>query len=535
MHGLSEPTQALIDQAHRIARDPGPSPAADRDLADALARIAATDEVLAIPQIISLVLDRRPAIADAAGSAIATLRKRIAARDVGRFDRMFREPASGRPERIAWRPLQPPDLARVAAVTGGPAVLQFAMCDPSGYVREAAIRRAALCTDGSEIPFLLLRAADWVPEVRDAAQEALRDRLRADRYHDLIAALPVLDQVRARQRLGSASVLDDIEAWFTTPDAVAPLLAASAAPDRCVRRAAYPRLFASSYADQRSVLAAALGDPDPEIQARTARRLLDAGRAVFLAWSAPLLRASHGAIRCRTAQRLDELAQPLPWPDLLLDRHAGVRAIAQARARDAGVDPADTYRTHVATDHAPKLHAALHGLRETGGGDDDAIVEVFFDHDRPAVRCAALRAFASFRSDDLVDLCLAALMDPSPSVTHAARDLLLARPRSVSPTAAWARFVAAPTISGQLNVLAVLARLGYWDALPYLLRAFLDGTDPIRTAAAGYLARWLARRHRVVTTPSAATLVRLRGLVEAPGLGVELRGALHAVLANRAS
>ena len=108
MSGLSETTQTLIDQAHRIARAPAPPASAERDLVDALTRIADTAEVLAIPRIISLVLDRRPAIAAAAGAAIAKLRRHIAVRDVGMFDRVFREPSSFSPERIAWRQLQAP-------------------------------------------------------------------------------------------------------------------------------------------------------------------------------------------------------------------------------------------------------------------------------------------------------------------------------------------------------------------------------------------------------------------------------------------
>lgn len=534
MTGLSETTQTLIDQAHRIARAPVPSAAANRDLVDALARIADTGEILAIPRIISLVLDRRREIAAAAGTAVAKLRQHVAVRDVGMFDRVFREPSSFSPERIAWRQLQAPDLAAVAALPGGATLLQFAMCDPSGHVREAAIRRSAVCADGSEVPFLAIRINDWVPQVRNAAEAALRARLRANGYNDLIAALPVLDQMRTWQRLGATSILDEIDAFFAAATAVAPLLVATAAPDRFVRRAAYRYLFSSAYADQRSVLAAALDDPDPEIRIRTARRLLDSDRAVFLAWSAPLLRSRLGAIRCRTAQRLHQLAQPLRWHDLLLDRHPGVRAVAQAVAIDADTDPATVYRALVSPAHAPQLHTALLGLSETGGGDDLALAESFLGHDRPAIRRTALRALASFRSDDLVDRCLAALLDPSPSVTHTARDLLLAGPRSVSPAGAWASFVAAPAISGKLDALAVLAHLGYWDALPYLLRAFLDNTGEVRTTAARCLERWRARRHRVFSTPSTATLRQLHGLVDAPGLDLALRGELRAVLANRA-
>lgn len=50
---------------------------------------------------------------------------------------------------------------------------------PDGYVREAALRRLGECRSGEEIPYLLMRLVDWVPEVRAVASALLRERLEA--------------------------------------------------------------------------------------------------------------------------------------------------------------------------------------------------------------------------------------------------------------------------------------------------------------------------------------------------------------------
>ncbi len=44
---------------------------------------------------------------------------------------------------------------------------------PNGFKRENAIRRIGMLQDPIAIPNLLIRVNDWVPQVRDAAKEAI--------------------------------------------------------------------------------------------------------------------------------------------------------------------------------------------------------------------------------------------------------------------------------------------------------------------------------------------------------------------------
>lgn len=48
----------------------------------------------------------------------------------------------------------------------------------NGYVREDAMRRLAEHKSGAEIPYLIMRLSDWVPEIRLLASELLRSRLQ---------------------------------------------------------------------------------------------------------------------------------------------------------------------------------------------------------------------------------------------------------------------------------------------------------------------------------------------------------------------
>ena len=55
--------------------------------------------------------------------------------------------------------------------------LRSASLDANGFVREDAVKRLAKVATGEELPYLLLRLNDWVPQVRDAAREAVLARI----------------------------------------------------------------------------------------------------------------------------------------------------------------------------------------------------------------------------------------------------------------------------------------------------------------------------------------------------------------------
>lgn len=72
-----------------------------------------------------------------------------------------------------WRRLTPEELLELSRLPYGNLALGLAAMHWSGYVREAAVERLAEVTDGSELPFLLLRVNDWVTAVRTRAAQAL--------------------------------------------------------------------------------------------------------------------------------------------------------------------------------------------------------------------------------------------------------------------------------------------------------------------------------------------------------------------------
>jgi len=62
----------------------------------------------------------------------------------------------------------------------------------SGFRRENAVRRLGMLGNSLAIPHLIVRANDWVPEVRSAAREALSNLPRTGNGEAFVASLPAI-------------------------------------------------------------------------------------------------------------------------------------------------------------------------------------------------------------------------------------------------------------------------------------------------------------------------------------------------------
>ncbi len=535
MRRLSETTIALIDEVNRLAteRQRWRKATSSGEIVSGLARIGEVGQWLAIPRIIPLVLDSRSEVAEAAASVVKQLRVGVRVQDLGVLDRAFREfTPYMHPEYAGWWNMQAQDLKRVALLEDGAAVLSLAMCHPSGYVREEAIVLAGVCADGLEIPFLLLRTNDWVGSVRDRAHSALRARLRPESLPELIAALPMLDQMRKWGRLGDRGFLREIDELLRGQGRSELFFACKNSLDRFVRRAAFRHLVESSGSELREVYGVALVDDDPAIRVWAGRRLCDSEAIVFVQYSEQLLTSSLGSIRAEAAQRLQSLGQSVPWRRLLFDVHPGVRAVAQQAALDDGT-PDEHYRKQLALSEGGRLGAALLGLSETGGQGDVEVIQAYLSNDIPRVRRSALRALVNLKADDLIKLSLNALLDSSASVAHSARDVLAGHSGHIFLASVWTAFEQATTSWGKMDALAVLSKLDHWERLPYLLRACTAEYPEVTERSFLYMNRWVAGLNRVFTSPSMAVEGEAREQIQASVFSKPFRREIEGILDSR--
>lgn len=234
----------------------------------------------------------------------------------------------------------------------GPLTIALASCDPSGHVREAAVRRIAARLAEPRVPpglvvFLALRTADWVAQVRDRARGALAVLLHADpgRYAPPVA--PVAELLARRERGDFAR--QQVVAALTAVHGAAVLDALTSSPDPRLRAFAVRTAVAAGRLPLDRLAALATGDPERHCRVPAAQSAVR--EAVWTERLDVLRRLTSSADRDVRALALTGMVRaghPEAAVPHLADPSPLVRATARDAARRTGVDAVRWYRDAVA-------------------------------------------------------------------------------------------------------------------------------------------------------------------------------------------
>lgn len=507
---MSPTTRALVAQLP--TRPPAPASAA---LVDLVRCIGEQREVGALAHL-ALLLPAQDALAEAVATAIA---QTLVALPIHGYPELetLRQLAWSEGEPHAWPTLAPQAVPRLATLRDGWAALAMASLHRTGFVREAAVRALGerLADDGAEIPLLLLRLNDWVPEVRRAAMAALAARIEV-RYADALwRAWPLVGRLREQRRADHGRIIRWIEMLLRTPEARPALTRALASPDRRVRRPAAQVALDGEAVDARLV-ERLLDDEDGIVRLLGAQQLARLSGSARVAAQTRALEDLSAAVR-RTA--LDTLEGDAATQQRLLTARLGdcqrnLRELARGRlqALVGHFDFAAHYRRLLAAPaNTPGLLAALAGLGECGVEDDVVALDPFVADGRAKVRGVALQALAALDGDS-VGFLVDALVDPSRRVARSAARVLQRRSRKGLHellVAVVESNVAPPHARG--FALAVICSATPWTRLAWLLELMRSANPDVVT-----LAR-LRLRPRTSVEPLPAERVAIEdALVHAP-------------------
>lgn len=310
-----------------------------------------------------------------------------------------------------------------------------AACSRDGRRRESAVTGPAMRTDEWLLPVLVLRTADWVPQVRERARRSLAAVLRSANTPGLLAAAQVAVTIGSWTRGGHA--LDVVAgALGAAPDEV--LASARRHPDIGVRRLAYRLWLASGRARHEEVMRAASDEHDGVCRLRSAEWLVSHAVRDRRADVLERLLGQGGArVGVEALTALVKLGRPEAGVAHLADRPAMMRATAQWAARRAGRPPAVIYRDALAVDQpSGRARALVAGLGECGTRQDVDVLLPFLEHPSPRVRAEAVRAIR--RLGGSITQVAGMLADPAPVVVRAVKQALRREPDAVPATRLWA-------------------------------------------------------------------------------------------------
>jgi len=471
-----------------------------------LREIGDAGELGAIPDIVNLACERECHVADAAIHAVHHLLSQATPDDLAWLDEEMRVRLIFGP----WAVLQPPGVDSLAGYQDKRSVLlKLASFHGYGFVRQRAVEALARQQDSAELPYLLIRTNDWVVQVRQAAQQAIEDRLDPRYAPAFVENIELVIRLARSERGDCRGLIKRVYGLIGSQQARPALRSGMTSQNRTVRRVSYDLAFSTGFIDIHELLALARRECDHLLHINVAKHAIETLDGSELRETLTgLLRDQFVAVRQialeALARRFPELARA-PLEMALLDSSISLRETARFQLRrTGGMDFAAFYREAIRT--GASLYGAILGLGETGTPDDAGQLLPFLQHETIRVRKAALRAVARLAGDRYAGQLFQAMSSDHPGLSRTACEVLLDRPYTLDPNELYALFSGHPCPHVRRNALLLFGKLGKWQSLPYLIRTQGVKDSQLSEMAHRMLQRWLMKSNCSFASPTTTQL-----------------------------
>jgi HEAT repeat protein len=485
-----------------------------------LAQIAASGEIRVVPDLLGL-LAADDALTPHVSRAIGTLMRQIAPAQLAWLDQQVRSGSPAFWSHSAWHRLAPNAVSRLAQASNWDTpVIGLVASHANGFVRAAALELLAARADGRELPFLALRANDWVEPVAARARQLLLSSLRPDNRRAILDALPFVVRLLAQRRRDHVEIERSLRAVLVS-EGGQDALARRTEFDTSVRRIMYELLTSGESKFRRRVIDAASMDADAVIRTRAITCVasdvdVEDGAAILERFlhddPVPAVRRlSLAALSERLPDRIAGL-----FPAVLFDPAASVRSLARfvASTHRLALVPKEIYVHGLVSRFPRQLATAIEGVGETGSRCDADLLVPFLSVDTPRIRRVALQALSRLNAEGAISAAITALADDASSVRSAAADVLSTHASSVDFGIVGRRIRSLSDAQARQNLLRVFMDAPKWDAPVFLLEVLEDPDEGVRTSACRLIERWVEGFNRNQTQPTSTQLHRIGALLD---------------------
>jgi HEAT repeat protein len=294
-----------------------------------------------------------------------------------------------------------------------------------GFKRENAVRRLGLIGDPVAIPALIVRANDWVPEVRAAAYGALVKMLTPANAVAFVSSLPQLLHLQKCTRGDHSSLLQAVQEFLVRDGNVEALHASWQSENVPVARLVTRLLIAKQALPASQIIRHGLAHEDVVIRAIAIDLLRDLEDDDFEQALAKALNDRYMPVRREAFQQLMRRAPErglVAARSFLFDPSAAMRELALRHLLAAG-ESAEAIYFHEFTenfDRVSVVRCVLWGWSALNCRSRLGQVEQLLSSPSPTVRRAALQAIIKLSPEQAPRHLEAALADPAPSTSKEA-------------------------------------------------------------------------------------------------------------------
>lgn len=278
-------------------------------------------------------------------------------------------------------------------------LLFVAASHSNGRVRQEVLESLPKYPERLTLAAALIRCADWVPEVREAAQWVACQLLDRCTGSDVVAVWPLAIRLQSRGRVAKDWLSEHIEGWMLRQDSAPWLLSLLHSPNTSVRAWAYEKSIEGNVSLSIDLLDSAIRDPNPRIAFHALRYSLhrcDEARTKALANFG--VEAPHPVVRRESLRALATLDSDVPRELLhrmLCDPSAGVRSLAAFLLRERyGEQAIDYWRSVIDGDIERPTLGALASVADNAHPEDVARLRQWLGYPKGIVRMLCLNGIA---------------------------------------------------------------------------------------------------------------------------------------------
>jgi hypothetical protein len=379
----------------------------------------------------------------------------------------------------------------------------------NGRVREKAVHLLKETHRPGAIRYYLLRAADWVEQVRDAAREALRPFLKPAFRNEFIYLLPEVEWLLAVRRTDLSGLFVQIIDLITSERLTRETIQLLSAYEQA--RLLLFRHYLKKEGMTDPLLSLILQDNSFLIRGEVFRYMQALPREQQRTILSMLIHDRSAKIRLHALYALKPYRENFREEivAMLSDTSASVREWARLYLRQENFPSAAYYRVKVGVeDPSP---GDIMGLAETGSGEDVAVFEKFIH--RPSSQLACLIAISRLNSALAVGYALDLLTHSSNKTGRKCVEILAKSPDPVTLDRVREMYRAGSLRDKRL-ILQLYGRIGGWMVIADIILALMDVVQDIRTLAWGYLHKWRQAAVRHFSAPTSIDVARAQEAYE---------------------
>ena len=383
-------------------------------------------------------------------------------------------------------------------------LLGVASLNASGYIRQDAIKALKKCKSSRKIPYLLLRLADWVPQVRDAALKAVSECFKEKYAESFLGYTYILDWMARVERVDLTQIRNQIIECVIS-SSKQNLYRALESSDANVRLFSFDALFRKE-SDNAELIQKGAKDLNPRIRWRAFKQVLEQQNtlmshiSLFLVDSSPQIR-SAAMMAIPENQWLEYSEQVF---QNIFSNSPSIRNTSRFLMKKHGVTSfADEYRSRLK--YGMITPGILSGLAETGEKDDFNIILPYCSNPKSKVRSAAIAGLYRLKSKEAIPYLIEALKDLNSRVRRISVSLLCKDSHFDDDLVR--KVLKDEMATSRIAALKVLCYSARWEALGDILSVVSDTQVEVRELAwSKYVWWYLKRSANNWTKPTESTL-----------------------------